>query len=83
MIPFIDNDVCERKMQTGHPLVKKATQKYTWDDYLTWPEHERWEIIDGVAYNMTPAPSVKHQIVAGNFFSQLRKSLPIKHANRL
>lgn len=50
----------------GHLSVKKATQKYTWDDYLTWPAEERWEIIDGVAYNMTSALLVKHQIVAGN-----------------
>ena len=59
----------------GHPSVKKATQKYTWNDYLTWSAEERWEIIDGVAYNMTPAPSVKHQIVAGNSFSQLKQKL--------
>lgn len=59
----------------GHPSVKKATQKYSWDDYLTWPDNERWEIIGGVAYNMTPAPSVRHQNVAGNFFSQLKQKL--------
>ena len=62
----------------GHPSVKKATQKYTWDDYRTWPDNERWEIIDGVAYNMTPAPSVKHQNVAGNFFCQLKHKLANK-----
>lgn len=58
-----------------HPLMKKAVQKFTLDDYLTWPYSERWEIIDGVAYNMTPAPSVKHQIVSGNSFSQLNQKL--------
>jgi len=62
----------------GHPSVKKATQKFTLDDYFTWPAEERWEIIDGVAYNMTPAPSVKHQIVAGNSFSQLKQKLANK-----
>ncbi|GAN34636.1 MAG: Uma2 family endonuclease [Candidatus Brocadia sp. AMX2] len=62
----------------GLPSVKKSDQKYTWDDYLTWPEHERWEIIDGVAYNMTPAPSVRHQIVAGKFFSRLEQKLANK-----
>lgn len=60
------------------PLIKKAAQKFTWDDYTTWPDEERWEIIDGVAYNMTPAPSVKHQVVAGNFFSQLKQKLANK-----
>lgn len=62
----------------GHPSVKKAAQKYTWDDYLTWPDDERWEIVDGVAYNMTPAPSVRHQTVAGNLFSQLNRKLANK-----
>ncbi len=26
----------------------KYEQKYSYADYLTWPEDERWEIIDGV-----------------------------------
>lgn len=34
---------------------------YTYKDYLTWPENERWELIDGVPLNMTPAPSTEHQ----------------------
>ncbi|KGP75905.1 hypothetical protein JT05_07895 [Desulfosporosinus sp. Tol-M] len=34
---------------------------YTYQDYLSWPSNERWEIIDGIAYNMTPAPSSNHQ----------------------
>jgi len=42
------------------------TKKYTYQDYLQWSDEERWEIIDGVAYNMTPAPSVKHQIISRN-----------------
>ena len=62
----------------GHPSVKKATQKYTWNDYLTWPNEERWEIIDGVAYNMTPAPSVRHQNITGKLYSQLEQKLKNK-----
>ncbi|HAA12731.1 MAG TPA: Uma2 family endonuclease [Cytophagales bacterium] len=34
---------------------------YTYQDYLSWEDGERWELIDGVAYNMTPAPIRKHQ----------------------
>lgn len=41
--------------------VRKRPEKYTYSDYLTWPDEERWEIIDGTAYNMTPAPGTKHQ----------------------
>jgi hypothetical protein len=28
----------------------QENKKYTYADYLTWPEDERWEIIDGVPY---------------------------------
>lgn len=33
---------------------------------MNWPEKERWEIIDGIAYNMTPAPSTRHQRISRN-----------------
>ncbi len=48
---------------------------YTWQDYRTWPDDERWEIIDGVAYAMAPAPSTRHQRVTGNVFFHLRQRL--------
>lgn len=35
-------------------------RKYTYADYLTWPENERWEIIDGIPY-MQAAPTWEHQ----------------------
>lgn len=38
-------------------------QKYCYRDYLNWPETERWELIDGIPYNMTSAPSRLHQKV--------------------
>ena len=30
----------------GYPSLQKATQKYSWDDYLAWPADERWEIFE-------------------------------------
>ena len=33
----------------------------TYDDYQAFPVGEQWEIIEGVAYHMTPAPSPLHQ----------------------
>jgi Uma2 family endonuclease len=48
---------------------------FSYADYLTWPDDERWEIIDGRAYNMTPAPSVRHQQILGNLYVQLRNAL--------
>ncbi|MGE5703630.1 MAG: Uma2 family endonuclease [Clostridia bacterium] len=40
------------------------SQKYSRKDYLAWSDEERWEIIDGTAYNMTPAPSRAHQKIS-------------------
>lgn len=35
---------------------------YTYGDYLQW--EGRWEVIDGIAYAMSPAPSIGHQQVS-------------------
>lgn len=51
------------------PLAKNRSKKYTHRDYLTWPDEGRWEIIDGIAYDMTPAPRVQHQNIVGNFYT--------------
>lgn len=40
---------------------RKLDRQYTYADYKTWPEDERWELINGVAWNMSPAPSRSHQ----------------------
>jgi len=50
-------------------------ERYTFGDYLLWPEDERWELIDGVAYSMSPSPSWRHQGLAGELFAQLRSFL--------
>ncbi len=36
----------------------KEYERYSWDEYRSWPEEERWELIDGVAYDLSPAPTV-------------------------
>lgn len=45
----------------------KTDSECTYGDYLTWPDTERWELIDGEAYAMTPAPTTDHQTVLVNF----------------
>jgi Uma2 family endonuclease len=47
---------------------------YSYNDYLTWPEAERWEIIDGTAY-MNAAPSPIHQEISGGLFAQFHNYL--------
>jgi len=46
----------------------RKDRRYVYKDYLAWPEDERWEIIDGTAYNMSPAPTERHQRMVGNIF---------------
>ena len=46
-------------------------QRYTYADYCTWDDDERWELIDGVPYAMSPAPSPAHQTVSSNIHYQL------------
>lgn len=42
----------------------KDKQKFSYADYLTWPNDERWELIDGVPYAMSPAPVRRHQSIS-------------------
>ena len=56
-------------------LKKKFNKRITWQDYLSWPDDERWEVIDGVAYYMSPSPTSRHQVIAGNFYSILKDKL--------
>jgi Uma2 family endonuclease len=50
---------------------RKFDRVYTYADYAQWPDDERWELIQGTAWNMSPAPSTRHQAtlsVLGRFF---------------
>jgi len=51
----------------GLPLRQQKTG-FTYADYLGWPEGERWELIDGEAYAMSPAPTNFHQLIVGELF---------------
>ena len=52
------------------PLAHQLDHKWTYADYLTWDDDQRWEIIDGEAYAMTPAPLIRHQRISRNIASQ-------------
>jgi len=51
--------------------VPRPDRKFTYGDYLKWPDEERWEIIDGVPYDMSPAPSTRHQAISMSLAGQL------------
>jgi len=48
---------------TASPRLKEK-DRFTYADYLTWPDDERWELIDGVPYCMSPSPGSRHQDVS-------------------
>lgn len=57
----------------GHAL--RQEMHHTYADYLTWPDDARYELIDGEAFLMAPAPLIEHQEVAGEVFRQLANQL--------
>ena len=50
-------------------------EHFTYADYLNWPEGERWEIIGGEAFAMSPAPGRRHQQLSGELFRQFANHL--------
>ncbi len=44
---------------------------YTYSDYLRYTEDDRFELIAGEVYDMSPAPSRRHQEVSGELFKQI------------
>ncbi len=43
---------------------EKLQQRHTYADYAQWPEDERWELIDGVAYAMTGLLRIHQEVVS-------------------
>ncbi len=48
------------------PLAEDTGRRFTYAEYCTWDDDQRWELIDGLPYNMTPAPTTRHQRILGN-----------------
>lgn len=51
------------------------TPRFSWNDYRQWPDGERWELINGQAYNMSPAPTTSHQKLAARFYARLERQV--------
>lgn len=43
--------------------LRKGDSIYTYADYRSWPDGERWELLNGVAWNMSLAPGRRHQAI--------------------
>ena len=59
-------------------MQRQLEERFTYGNYRTWPEDERWELIDGVVYDMSPAPSRFHQGLITEFIFQFRAYLQDK-----
>ncbi len=56
-------------------LPLRDRERHTYRDYCAWSEDVRYEVVDGHAYLMAPAPSVDHATVAGEIFRQAGNAL--------
>ncbi|MFT5128852.1 MAG: Uma2 family endonuclease [Rhodothermales bacterium] len=52
----------------------KLAERYTWADYLSWPEDVRFEILNGDAFAMVP-PTTWHQEISDNLVALFRERL--------
>ena len=64
--------------------VSQEVKRYTYDDYCSWDDDERWELIDGVPYAMA-APAIPHQRTSGRIYVQIgsflhKKTCEVFHA---
>jgi hypothetical protein len=64
-------------------LPQRQNEQYTYADYRRWNDDKRWELIDGTAYLMAPAPTVVHQIVAFQLGRQVDNALKGKPCTAL
>ncbi|MCF7949871.1 MAG: Uma2 family endonuclease [Spirochaetia bacterium] len=58
--------------------IRKEERAFTYADYKLWPDGERWELIDGAAYDMSPAPNRRHQGIVGTILGELYQFLQDK-----
>ncbi len=64
-------------------LAQRDIERHNYGDYLTWPDDDRYELIDGVAYVMAPAPAVIHQAVLVELARQVDEALEESHCRVL
>lgn len=51
---------------------KNSDSIYNYGQYCSWPDEDRCELINGVIYGMTPAPSKQHADILGELFFALK-----------
>jgi Uma2 family endonuclease len=61
--------------------IPESKKRYSYADYLQWPEGQRIELIDGIPYYMVPAPSKEHQDVLRYLFRYLDRYFEDKNCD--
>ncbi len=54
-------------------MANATPRRFTWDDYRSWDDGERWELIGGEAFCMSPVPGSRHQAIVGDLFAALHR----------
>ncbi len=57
-------------LQPDNPYGSKKQGEYTIEDYFALPDDQRYELIDGVIYDMA-SPTRDHQVIAGYLYYRL------------
>lgn len=52
-----------------------AEPRFTYGDYVQWEGDERWELVYGVPFLMSPAPGTRHQLVVTELARQVGNHL--------
>ena len=56
----------------------RLDKQYTYGDYVTWDDGQRWELDQGLPIRLSPAPVPRHQLIAfrlgGMVYDYLEKS---------
>ena len=61
-------------MSAVRKLKHQERKRFTYADYCTWDDEDRWELIDGIPYAMA-APNRRHQGISRNIAFQIHQFL--------
>ncbi len=52
---------------------RQLAPTFTYEDYETWPDGQRWELLGGEPVAMSPSPGFRHQEIVGSLFAVLKR----------